>query len=277
MKPKQIQPGWGRRWTRQSIALFRRAPGLAILMMMLFGLCNSFVPQPLALNVPATVFLVGLLFSSLRAADRDCGNAWSATWLYFRQTARDLALLARDAFLIMLVFGFLVALFLATYAAATHGIEHITPSMGYQKLPSWIKGGIFRASNMLTLGIFLPGVVPLIFLTMSVGNQSLMHFVTGYNAAVLNMRVTYSVSFVGLLACNLLPSLLRQMPKLWLGYLLLLGFAAAFWWFGAWGYLWCREMFEGTEENAKETAKQRSGKRAVVSAGAHLALAKNRS
>lgn len=246
-------------------------------MMMLFGLCNSFVPQPLALNVPATVFLVGLLFSSLRAADRDSGNAWGATWLYFLQTARDLALLARDAFLIMLVFGFLVALFFAIYAAATHGIGHVKPEIGYRQLPNWMKSGILRESTMLTLGVLLPGVVPLIFLTMSVGNQPLMHFITGYNAAVLNMRVTYIVSFAGLLACNLLPSLLRQMPKLWLGYLLLLGFAAAFWWFGAWGYLWCREMFEGTEENAKETAKQRSGKRAVVSAGAHLALAKNRS
>ncbi|EGQ63467.1 hypothetical protein GGI1_19609, partial [Acidithiobacillus sp. GGI-221] len=98
--------------------------------------------------------------------------------------------------------------------------------------------------------------IPMIFLTMSVGNQPVMHYDTGFEAAMLNMRLTETVFMGGLLACAFLIPILRQIPSIVLGYALMTGFATAFWWFGAWGYLWCREMFEGTTENAKETAKQ---------------------
>ena len=256
LQPKTIDPGWGKRWTRQSIDLFRRAPGLALGIMTLFALVNAFIPQPLALDVPITVFMVGLLFSSLRAVDHDSGNALLATWTFFRQTARDLAHLARDAFLIMLVLGTVFALLFSFYSAVTHGAGVIKPNPAYFQLPGWLRHGVPRSGNMLTLGVLLPGMLPLIFLTMSVGNQPLMHYATGYKATLINMRLAYTVFMGGLLACSFLSPILRQIPSLWLGCVLMMGFAAAFWWFGAWGYLWCREMFEGTQENAKETAKQ---------------------
>ena len=256
LQPKTIDPGWAKRWTRQSIDLFRRAPGLAVGVMTLFGLVNAFIPQPLALDVPLTIFMVGLLFSSLRAADHDSGHALSATWAFFRQSARDLAHLARDAFLILLVLGIVFALLFSFYSAVTHGSGTVKPNPVYFHLPGWLRHGVPRAGNMLILGIFLPGALPLIFLTMSVGSQPLMHYATGYLAAVLNMQLAYTVFMGGLLACSFLIPILRQVPSLWLGGTLMSGFAMAFWWFGAWGYLWCREMFEGTQENAKETAKQ---------------------
>ncbi|CDQ10646.1 conserved membrane protein of unknown function [Acidithiobacillus ferrivorans] len=262
LQPKTIDPGWAKRWTRQSVELFRRAPGLAIGVMTLFGLVNAFIPQPLALDVPITVFMVGLLFSSLRAVDHDSGNSWAETLASFRQTARDLAHLARDAFLIMLVFGLAIGLIFTFYSAVTHGVVVVKSDPAYLHLPGWLRNGVPRAGNMLTLGIFLPGVIPLIFLTMSVGNQPLMHYVTGYKAAMLNMRLAY-MFLGGLLACSFLMPILRQLPLqgaalLLAGCVLMAGFAAAFWWFGAWGYLWCREMFEGTTENVKATAKQGS-------------------
>lgn len=255
LQPKTIDPGWAKRWTRQSADLFRRAPGLAIGIMTLFSLVNAFIPQPLALNVPITAFMVGLLFSSLRAVDHDSGNAWMMTWTFFRQAARDLALLARDAFLFMLVFGIAMALLFSFYSAATHGAGVIKPNPAYFHLPGWLRHGVPREGAMLMLGVFLPGIPPLIFLTMSVGNQPLMHYATGYNAAVLNWRVAY-LMMGALLACSFLMPILRQIPSFWLGCALMAVFTAAFWWFGAWGYLWCREMFEGTKENARETVKQ---------------------
>jgi hypothetical protein len=268
LKPKIIDPGWAARWTRQSVDLFRRAPGLAIGIMTLFGLVNAFIPQPLSLDVPITVFMVGLLFSSLRAVDHDCGNAWTATWAFFRQTSRDLAHLARDAFLIMLVLGIVFALLFSLYSAATHGAGTIKPNPAYFQLPGWLRHGVPRAGNMLTLGVFMPGMLPLIFLTMSVGNQPLMHYATGYKAAMLNMRLAYML-LGGLLACSFLIPILRQLPLqrgglLLAGCVLMAGFAIAFWWFGAWGYLWCRETFEGVAENAKETVKQQSHLHAAV-------------
>lgn len=255
--PKTIDPGWAKRWSRQSLDLFRRAPGLAVGVMTLFSLVNAFIPQPLALDVPITVFMVGLLFSSLRAADQECGNAWAATWTFFRQTARDLAHLARDAFLIMLVFGTAMALLFSFYSAATHGAGAVKPNPAYFQLPVWLRHGVPREEDMITLGVFLPGSLQLIFLTMSVGNQPLMHYNTGYMSLVLNWRLAY-LMMCAVLACSFLVPILRQVPSFWLGCALMAVFAAAFWWFGAWGYLWCREMFDGTKENAKETAKQRA-------------------
>ncbi len=256
LQPKTIDPGWAKRWTRQSVELFRRAPGLAVGVMTLFALVNAFIPQPLALDVPITVFMVGLLFSSLRAVDHDSGNSWTATWIFFRQTSRDLAHLARDAFLVMLVLGIVFALLFSLYSAATHSAGTIKPNPAYWQLPGWLRHGTARAGNMLTLGVFMPSVLPMIFLTMSVGNQPLMHYVTGYKAAILNMRLAYTVFMGGLLGCSFLMPVLRQIPSLWLGCVLMTGFAVSFWWFGAWGYLWCREMFEGASENARRTAKQ---------------------
>ena len=256
LNPKTVSPDWAKRWTRQSVELFRRAPGLAVSVITMFSLTNIFIPQPIALNVPIAVFMVGLLFSSLRAADQDSGNALSSTWVLFRQSARDLAHLARDAFLVMLVLGMGFALLFSFYIAVTHGAGVVKPNSAYFQLPGWLRHGSERSGKMIILGVFIPGVIPLIFLTMSVGNQPVMHYSTGYRAAILNMRLTYIVFINGMVVSSLLTPTLRQIPSPWLGYALMPGFAVAFWWFGAWGYLWCREMFEGTEENAKETAKQ---------------------
>lgn len=255
LTPKTIAPGWAKRWSRQSLDLFRRAPGLAICIMTMFSLVNAFIPQPLALNVPITVFMVGLLFSSLRAVDHDSGNAWTATWSFFRQTSRDLALLARDAFLFILVFSAALMLFFTFYSAATHDAGIVKPGPAWFQLPNWLRHGVPRAGDTLTLGIFLPGVLQLIFLTMSVGNQPLMHYQTGYLSAVLNWRLGY-LMMGALMGCSFLVPILRQAPSFWLGCALMAVCTAGFWWFGTWGYLWCREMFEGTKENARETAKQ---------------------
>lgn len=257
LQPKTIEPGWAKRWTRQSIELFRRAPHVAVGVMTLFGLMNALIPQPLAMNVPITIFLMGLLFSGLRAADHDSGNAMHATWTFFRQTVRDLAHLARDAFLVMMAFGIAVGLFFFFYSAATHGAGVVKPGPHYLQLPYWLRHGIFRADAMLELGIFLPGAIPLVFLTMSVGNQPLMHYVTGYKAAVLNLPLSYGMIIL-ITVCAALVSVLESVPSFRLACAFLAGFAAAFWWFGTWGYLWCREMFEGTKENARKTARQSS-------------------
>jgi hypothetical protein len=255
LTPKTISPGWAKRWTRQSVDLFRRTPALAIGIMTMFGMVNAVIPQPFLLGVPLTAFMMGILFSSLRAADHDSGHALYVTWLFFRQCARDIAHLARDVFIFMLVLGFFLGIAIFFYHKVTHDIGTVKPDPAYLDLPGWIRGGVLRESSMLILGIFLPGSLPLVFLTMSVGNQPLMHYVTGYRAAVMNWQVSYLMMGF-MLACSFLPSILKEIPSVFLGYLLMVTFAVAFWWFGTWGYLWCREMFEGVEENAKETAKQ---------------------
>ncbi len=260
LRPKIVDPGWAKRWTRQSIDLFRRKPSLALVNMAVFFGVNAFVPQPLELNVPVTVFLVGGLFSSLRAVDHDSGNAWSSAWAYFRETAKDLANLSRDVFLWMLLIGISLAVFFALFHTATHGLASAGHSVVrerlYHELPFWMRRGVLQSGNMDVLGIFLPGSIPLIYLTMLTGNQWLLHYNTGYRAAIMNTRFTYAVTIAGMIFCILSTPLLQRIPVFFFGLILMVLYTAAFWWFGTWGYLWCREMFEGDEENAKATQKR---------------------
>lgn len=256
LKPKKIEPGWARRWTRQSIDLFRRSPALVMSVGLAFILINVFVPQPLELSVPATVFMDGLFFCALRAADQDSGNAWSATWHYFRLVARDLAQLARDAFLWMLLMAVAIGVFFALYASATHGLAtHANHSL-YKALPWWMRQGLSQENGMDLLGVFLPGVVQLVFLTMSVGNQPVVHYNIGFQSAVLNIGVSSVACLSGMVFCEFMLVAFPDVASPILGYLLLLLYMILFLWFGTWAYLWCREMFDGTSENAKLTVKR---------------------
>ncbi|MHB1705876.1 MAG: hypothetical protein ACYCSH_07550, partial [Acidithiobacillus sp.] len=84
--------------------------------------------------VPLTVFMVGLMFSSLRAVDHDSGKPWAATSTFFRQAARDLAHLARGAFLVMLVLGIVFALL----HGAGRGLGELIQTVSKTRLtPSW--------------------------------------------------------------------------------------------------------------------------------------------
>ena len=267
LAPKTVSPGWIRRWTRQSVDLFLRAPDLALGVMAIFALVNAFVPQPFSLGMPLTVFCVGLLFASLRAADQDSAHALSATFHFLRQTIGDLARLARDVFVVLLIFGFTLGVLFALYHLVTHGAGTVKPSPAFLGLPDWLRNGFARENGMLTLGISTPGALPLVFLTMSLGNQLMLHYYTGFRACVLNWRVTYSFAGI-LLVVNFLSNVLSQDPSQPLAYALFFGTAAAFWWFGAWGYLWCREMFEGIEENARKTVNAAVGQGRAAGAGA---------
>ncbi len=259
LKPKKIEPGWARRWTLQSIDLFRRSPALALSVGLAFVLINVFVPHPLVLNVPAMVFMDGLLFCSLRAADQDSGNAWSATWHYFRLVVRDLAQLARDAFLWMLLISIAVGVFFALYKSATHGLtaNHADHAL-YKALPWWMRQGLLQENGMDLLGIFLPGVLQLVFLTMSVGNQPVAHYNVGVQSVVLNFGGCSVFCLSGMVLCDFLLVAFPDVASPVAGYLLLILYTALFWWFGTWGYLWCREMFDGHTENSKETVRKKA-------------------
>ena len=257
IRPKQVDPGCHRRWTRQSADLFRRSPALALSVYGTFLMANSFIPQPLYLNVPVTVFLMGLLFSSLRAADHDSGNAWSPTFHFLKIAASDLVLLARDAFLFFFASGVLIDLLfllLAGIQQEAHAATGMNP--GFLHLPYFLRIGVANGYGDDVMGLFLPGALPTVFLTMSVGNQLLLHFHTGFKA--FSMNATIGVMNLALMGfCYLVEDVVMGAGDYWIFATIAYALSGiVFWWFGAWGYLWCREMFEGTSENAKVTQKR---------------------
>jgi hypothetical protein len=264
LTPKVVDSGWAKRWTRQSFDLFLRAPSLFIGIIMLFMAVAILVPQPFWLAIPLSVFMVSVLFCALRAADKFSGDAWLTTWTFFKQSVRDLAYLSRDIFV---VFGIILLIFLALFytmhalydaMAASSSVIHHAASITkpHAVLPQWLRNAILKADGLMLFGIFLPGSLQLIFLTMSVGHNTAIHYDLGIKAARMNGAITVFFWISGGAICLVFTGhLLKEIQSLDLGYAILVALSIGFWFFGTWGYLWCREMFEGSSENAKKVSK----------------------
>lgn len=125
--------------------------------------------------------------------------------------------------------------------------------------PFWLKTVLQDSPNVITLGILWPGVLQLIFLTQAVGNAPIRHFQLGNAGAMLNPEIAYRLLFFGFVLCFSLVSIASILTSIIFGYIVAGIFAFLYVWLGTWGYLWCREMFEGTKENAKATQSQRVG------------------
>jgi len=252
LRPKKIEPGWARRWTRQSIELFARNPWLAMSNALWFICMSAIVPHYEVLCVPAAVFVVGGLFCSLRAVDRHSGDAWYSTWAFFKGAAVDLALLSRDAFIWTWFFTTCTTFLLSGVFSGHHFSKTIAFS-SHSALFLWIRDIISIENSIDMIGVFLIGGIPLIYLTMLTGNKLLHHFVMGYHAAFMNPSFTDMVTVPGAIFCICMHYAILSIDSWYtLGVLVVL-YSAVFWWFGTWGYLWCREMFEGDCENGRVT------------------------
>lgn len=91
---------------------------------------------------------------------------------------------------------------------------------------------------------------------MSVGNQLFLHFHTGFKAFSINATIALvSLAMMGF--CYLMEDVVMGVgDSLVLATIAYALSGIVFWWFGAWGYLWCREMFDGISENAKLTQRR---------------------
>lgn len=251
------------RWTKQSFALFRRSPAMFGFLLVLFWGVNALVYQPFYFNVPVTVFLMGSLFNGLRAVDHNSGNCWAEWFALIRATFLDLASLARDAFLFYVFVGaILVALTIFTVSISEYEKMASEAKPVIVHLPWFIILGVKNGWSSDIIGLFMPISAPVVFLTMAFGNHLLLHANTGFRAFVINPSVS-TVSMFMMALSYLVQDLFQARPELWIGITSILGSGLAFIWFGTWWYLWFREMFEGTKENAKATQKS------TVSALAH--------
>jgi len=251
LEPKQVEPGWASRWTRQSIELFVRNPFLAVFDVLLLWFVSAILPFHDVLFAPAAVILMSVLFCSLRAVDKDSGNAWTSTWVYFLQCSKDVMALA---FYVLMSTGFVALVVWTTspsHMAGFHSISVTTPTTSEWIV--WVIQAVKREISMVILGVFFLGSIPLVYLTLLIGNRFLLHLHLGYRAAFLNIVFSDIVIIPGQLFCIFAYIEVSKIYSPYMLAFLSVFIAALFWWFGTWGYLWCREMFEGDKENAQAT------------------------
>jgi len=255
--PRQVAPGWLRRWPQQGWELWKRRPIIWFACGASFTIFNAVVPELVFTQAPFTILETTALFCVLRAIDHDSGNAWATAWGYFRHSARDIAGLTRDIFLIFLLISLVIFSLQWVSAAAAAGAHVLLPkpptTAAYHQLPWWIRQGANQDNAIIYLSLFAPTATPLMYLTLLVGHSLLQNFLAAFQGVARNIWPATVFFAAGWLASSGLHATIRFFPMKWYGELLLALYGAAWSFLGATAYLWCREMFEGVAQNAPQT------------------------
>lgn len=266
---RKVEPGWLPRYGKESLGLFLRSPAWVLFFCLGTALFWLLVPTRLELGIPEAVLLDSFWFLLARSLDYGGGSGTGAVFLQFlRDTAKDIWHLCRDILIFALVVGLSVGLFFAFAKGAAHSLTAHNPvdlSNGALSVRAGAANALWnnpfwstvfqRAESILTIGWLEPGAAALVWLTLAVGNQPVLHFWHGYQAAVKNWEVTAFLCLGIVLVPGFLETAECSLTTDWQG-LLLLGLvsviqaACAF-------FLYCflREVFEG-EKKSREAKKR---------------------
>lgn len=245
--PRKIQPGWAKRWTLQTVELARRAPLLLLLVSLCGTIGNSLLPGQntwigIPLSVLCNVWAAGWLFLALRAADTAGKQPWSEFFRQIQNTRRDLLGLIVWVGLYCTTIG-------AIFNLLLHGLSSLRASPS-PAMPSGTSKAI-EVAGLLAVCFFWPGVSQMLYLTLKMGNSPGRWFRFGYHSCLQNpdILLRWQLPGFGLLTlCGLMvPSHISR--EAGLGVAALAG--VVWYWAGSWAYLYCREMYDGREENSK--------------------------
>lgn len=249
--PREIAPGWRQRWTRQSWVLLRRAPllflGLSLGFLSLIGMIPGQNSWPWDFVMTSAGFLgLGVLQNAFRSADHHSPAVAYGAWRYFWQTKGDLGGL-------MLVAGVYVTSFgaaLALLGQGWKGLLHPPAPMGFY----W-GSAVSHVYLIVTTGFFWPGIFQLVYLTLRMGSHPRQWLNFGQHSCFSNKDVLIKLLMPGMMA-SFLFVLIPVHIGVMAGLLLLTPLLFAIPWFGCWMYLFCREMYEGVDENIPQTAHE---------------------
>lgn len=265
LRPRKIEPGCLRRWARNGRDLWQRRPGLLLLnALVIFGV-SALVPRILGVPLLLEIPLSALFFVELRALDQGGRGDWATIWTLFQGNLKDIAYLTRDAF----VFLFFIVLLLFLSSDVVHAGANVAHTAAVlsplqqltQNLLPWLGNALFSGVGWASL-LASPVSGPLLFLTLLLGHALRMHLYTAFQGAFLNRKITIALlclniligPLVGSLSLVLLPLLGHTMTGIFLE-ILTIGLLQVL---ITVDYLWSREMFEGTTENAPSTLKSSS-------------------
>ena len=263
LTPQKVEPGWLRRWTVQSADIWRRAPWIWALLISAATALNALIPQPLGANVLIDVPLMGGAFLLIRLLDHHGAFSWALFWSMARDAGKDLWQLTRVAFLWIFFITILVSLVALTAQSAMHAVA---PSGGltgqlHQALrhaPALLQNAFWQSLGMMGNAAG-PFTGPILFLTLYLGANTVYYLHLAYLGCMKNLPV--AATFMALAISSpvpakiltvLLAELVGNNAALLLTALVVSTFCL---WMVTMGYLWSREMFEGTRENQPATAK----------------------
>lgn len=253
LTPKRVEPGWLKRWTWQSLELYRRAPLVPILYTAVWSGFIIWASQVKYLFLLLFMVLaVTLFYLFLRAMDEHPRQVLSTFHGYLTNSWRDIYNLLRMAGIVSLaIVGLGIVINLAMYYMPT---VHIPGMKSYLIPPNYslmertfIMGGFMSTFILAIFGEWLLTI----YLTLLLGydyhvNTSLMQQGIQLNYRTLPLVFMFTM-FVNVLLMLSIPYVTNPIGGWVLGVFLM----AAFTWLNTWGYLASREMFEGRGKNCE--------------------------
>ena len=258
LTPRQVTPGWMRRWTRETWSLVRRSPvSIAATLSGIMAADLVYPQSVIGLDVVSLGFFLWTLVLArildCHCPDGDDHNALGSAWSAFREMlpgalralVESVALLVGIALLGAMIAWAMQALSLHPFAAATK------PRPG-QALP--LHARMFLDNSLFDIVLLnFPYFLIAFWMGALFGGGLLRHLFIGWYCCLINVRVLFLfiaaaeiLTFPGSTALPALAVMGFAIARILIMFLLWL-----------WVYFWIREMFEGRKTNAPRVAVDR--------------------
>lgn len=265
LTPRTVEPGWLKRWTAQSWALWRRNPLLLAVNLIALPAIMMLVPNMLGVGMLVSIPLSALIFIECRMLDQAGPGSLRALWDLFHGSLKDIVFLTRDIF-VFLFFVTMLAAILAHMISSIGGHTHALPPDAMDSftriMNPWIADSLLSMTSWAEL-VIGPLAGPILYLTLLVGHQLMMHLQTSVRGMFKNLGVAFTLLGINV-STMWIPGTVGLLFRPYLGasmagFLVLLLLDVFLLYSMSCLYLWGREMFEGQKENAPETARQTAG------------------
>ncbi len=263
LTPQNVESGWATRWTKQTVDLWRRSPLALASVIVISSLANMWIPQPLGADMLVDIPLFGCLFLLIRLLDHHGTFAWEPFRAMASDAWKDLWKLTKFTFIWMFFLSILVVLIAVTAKSFMSSIGSSSGMNGalhraLSQSPSFLQNSFWQGLGMIS-NASNPFAGPILFLTLYLGANTVYYLHIAYLGCLKNLSVMISFfvtamtgpTVIKMIAAAML-SLIGNDAALLLTSLLM---SALCLWVVTFGYLWSREMFEGTKENQPAKAK----------------------
>ncbi len=265
LTPQKVDPGWFMRWSTQSFDLWRRSPISLISFVIIASFVNMWIPQPLGADMLVDVPLFGGVFLLIRLLDQHGYFAWEPFRAMAMDAWKDLWQLTKVTFLWIFFLSILVTLISLMAKSAMSSVAGPSKLDGIlhhvlSQAPAFLQNSFWQGLGMIG-NAGNPFLGPMLFLTLYLGANTIYYLHIAYLGCIKNLpiMVMFFISAVASpLVIKLIVALLINVVganfTLLLASLLMSVVCILM---STFGYLWSREMFEGTKENKPAKAEMK--------------------
>lgn len=263
IQPHRIEPGWLKRWTKQTLGLYMRNPliPLFILSANVLGLLSiAQFPAPIVvLFFPFAVLTTVTIYSSLRALDRNSSDAIPTIWAYLKGSVYEIYRLMVYALIFAVLITLVSLAIIPILQLIISSQNHARAAIHYSRDYVTIFTVLLMAFESIFLLSLRQSTTLFIYLTLMIGDNYHENTALSQRAVTLNIDSIPMIllGFVIIGVSILLPVVLTNSTLF--ATVSAVVTCALFMFFCSFMYMASREIFEGQRENQKQEATVKMG------------------